>query len=150
MYKALKPKDTDGSKVFLVLGPWYHHQERLDGSAVGAIKFGSDTAEYFRLHLLRPFLDHFLKDDPPPLALAAVNAFETGTNRWLALPGWPLGCASGCTTVPSKLYLQPGGKLAFQAPPPASPDYAAYVSGKDQEDSDDNGTGEDAEERVAA
>ena len=54
MYKALKPKDTDGNKVFLVIGPWYHHQERLDGSAIGAIKFGSDTAETFRLHILRP------------------------------------------------------------------------------------------------
>ncbi len=127
VYKAIKPQDRE-SKVFLVIGPWFHHQQRLDGSAIGDIEFGSDTALYFRMHLLRPFLDHFLKDDPPPLALAAVNAFETGTNRWLALPGWPLGCASGCTTVPSKLYLQPGGKLAFQAPPPASPDYAAYVS----------------------
>jgi predicted acyl esterase len=74
VYKAIKPLDTDNSKVFLVAGPWFHHPQRLAGSAIGAIQFGSDTAAYFRRHLLRPFLDHFLKDDAPPLAIAPVNA----------------------------------------------------------------------------
>jgi hypothetical protein len=55
---------------------WFRHQERLDGSAIGAIRFGSDTAEYFRKLLLRPFFDHFLKDDAPPLKMAPVTAFE--------------------------------------------------------------------------
>jgi predicted acyl esterase len=41
MYKALKPKDPDDSKVFLVMGPWYHHQERLDGSATGTNRWES-------------------------------------------------------------------------------------------------------------
>ena len=85
LYKALESQPGDHSNLFLVLGPWFHHQERLDGSRVGAIEFGSDTAQYFRLHILRPFLDHYLKDDAPPLAVAPVNAFETGTNRWLEL-----------------------------------------------------------------
>jgi putative CocE/NonD family hydrolase len=63
VYKALRAQHADTSQLSLVLGPWFHHQERLDGSQVGAIQFGSDTAQYFRLHILRPFLDHFLKDD---------------------------------------------------------------------------------------
>src|SRR5580692_9784936 len=96
VYKALEAQPGDHSNVFLVLGPWFHHQARLDGSRIGAIQFGSDTAQYFRLHLLRPFLDHFLKDNAPPLGIAPVNAFETGTNEWRALPGWPMGCAAGC------------------------------------------------------
>jgi putative CocE/NonD family hydrolase len=128
MYKALKPKDTDGSKVFLVLGPWYHHQERLDGSAVGAIKFGSDTAEYFRLHLLRPFLDHFLKDDAPPLGIASVNAYVTGENAWEGLKTWPSGCDSGCTIEHVPLYLQGNARAGFTAPPAAMPGFDAYVS----------------------
>jgi uncharacterized protein len=128
VYKAIKPRDTDNSKVFLVLGPWFHHQERLDGSAVGDIKFGSDTAEYFRLHLLRPFLDHFLKDDAPPLDLAPVNAFETGTNRWLALPSWPSGCAAGCAITHQPVYLQPGGNLSYAAPATGARDYDSYVA----------------------
>src|SRR6266496_2260670 len=40
VYKAIKPKDTDNDKVFLVLGPWHHGQEIADGSTLGALKFG--------------------------------------------------------------------------------------------------------------
>jgi uncharacterized protein len=111
LYKALKAQQADTSNIYLVIGPWYHHQQRLDGSAVGAIKFGSDTAEYFRKFLLRPFFDHYLKDDAPPLSIAPVTAFETGGNRWQSLPSWPSGCASGCAIHSEKLYLQAGGTL---------------------------------------
>jgi putative CocE/NonD family hydrolase len=115
VYKALQAQNADHSRLFLVIGPWFHHQERLDGSRVGSIEFGSDTAAYFRLHVLRPFLDHFLKDDAPPLDVAPVTAFETGTNRWLSLPAWPSGCASACTIDHKKLYLQQGAALSFAA-----------------------------------
>jgi len=126
VWKALQARPGDKSNLFLVMGPWYHHQERLDGSRVGAIEFGSDTAAYFRLQLLRPFLDHYLKDDAPPLDLAPVTAFETGTNRWQSLAAWPSGCTSGCTIEHRKLYLQPGGALSFTAPDGAG--FESYVS----------------------
>jgi uncharacterized protein len=116
VYKALRAQQADTSNLFLVIGPWYHHQERLDGSRVGAIEFGSDTAAYFRLNVLRPFLDHFLKDEAPPLGIAPVTAFETGTNRWHSLPSWPLGCESACSLRYQKLYLQPAGALGFTLP----------------------------------
>jgi putative CocE/NonD family hydrolase len=128
VYKAIKPQDPDNSKVFLVAGPWFHHQQRLDGSAIGAIQFGSDTAQYFRLHLLRPFLDHFLKDDAPALAIAPVNAFETGTNEWEALPGWPMGCAAGCRIERVPLYLNAGGGLGFATPAAKASGVESYVS----------------------
>ena len=57
VYKALEPKDTANDKVFLVMGPWHHGQEIGDGSTLGALKFDSDTALYFRQEILRPFLD---------------------------------------------------------------------------------------------
>ncbi len=128
VYKALKPLDHDASKVFLVIGPWFHHQQRLDGSSLGPLEFGSDTARYFREQLLVPFLDHFLKDPGPPLQLAAVNAFETGSNRWLALSDWPRGCASGCPPEPVRAYLQDGGSLVFGPPKASRPGYTSYVS----------------------
>ena len=53
VYKAIKPKDTANDKVFLVMGPWHHGQEIEDGSSLGALKFGSDTALYFRQEILR-------------------------------------------------------------------------------------------------
>jgi hypothetical protein len=128
VYKALKARQPDNPNLYLVIGPWFHHQERLDGSAIGQIRFGSDTAQYFRLHLLRPFLDHYLKDDPAPLTLTPVTAFETGTNRWLALPTWPSGCAAGCDIERRNLYLQPGGNLRLGSSGGAASDFEAYVS----------------------
>ena len=97
VYKAIEPKDTGNDKVFLVMGPWHHGQEIGDGSALGALKFDSDTALYFRQEILRPFLDQYLKDGAPKADVAPVTAFETGTNTWRRLPAWPAGCASGCT-----------------------------------------------------
>jgi uncharacterized protein len=126
LYKALEAQPGDHSSLYLVLGPWFHHQERLDGSRVGAIQFGADTALYFRRNVLAPFLNHFLKDDAPPLTVAPVTAFETGTNRWLNLRAWPAGCAEGCALERDKLYLQPGGSLGFTAP--AGSSFEAYVA----------------------
>ena len=62
VYKAIKPKDTNNDKVFLVMGPWHHGQEIDDASTLGVLKFGSDTGLYFRQQILRPFLDQYLKD----------------------------------------------------------------------------------------
>jgi len=115
LYKALKAQQADTSNIYLVIGPWFHHQQRLDGSAIGQIRFGSDTAEYFRKYLVRPFFDHYLKDDAPPLHISQVTAFETGTNRWQGLATWPSGCDSGCTIHTQKLYLQSGGNLRLSA-----------------------------------
>src|SRR6267142_2570301 len=116
VYKAIKPKDTNNDKVFLVMGPWHHGQEIREGSALGAIKFNSDTALYFRQEILRPFLDHYLKDDAPKADVATVSAYETGTNTWERLPAWPAGCASGCAVRPTPRYLTAGLRLGFNAP----------------------------------
>src|SRR5260370_33879013 len=69
VYNAIKPKDTDNNKVFLVMGPWHHGQEIREGSALGAIKFNSDTALTFRREGLRPFLDQYLKAGAPKAAV---------------------------------------------------------------------------------
>ena len=128
VYKALEPKDTANDKVFLVLGPWYHGQEIGDGSTLGALNFHSDTALYFRQHVLRPFLDHFLKDETPAMDVAPVTAFETGTNEWRRLEAWPSGCSSGCRTTPTPLYLGAGGKATFDAPRAGEAPFDEYVS----------------------
>src|SRR2546426_11183431 len=125
VYKAIKPKDEGNNKVFLVLGPWHHGQEIREGSALGAIKFNSDTALTFRQDILRPFLDHYLKGTPKA-DLAPVMAFETGTNKWLRLPAWPAGCARGCTVKPTPLYLNAGLKADFAAPKSSDSAYDEY------------------------
>jgi len=128
VYKAIKPKDTNNDKVFLVLGPWHHGQEIEDGSSLGALRFDSDTGLYFRLQILRPFLDHYLKDNSPKSDVAPVTAFETGTNTWRRLPAWPAGCASGCDVKPTPLYLAAGLKLGFDQPSAAAPGFEEYIS----------------------
>jgi hypothetical protein len=128
VYKAIKPKDTANDKVFLVLGPWHHGQEIMDGSTLGALKFNSDTALYFRQEILRPFLDQYLKDDAPKADIPPVTAFETGTNKWRRLPSWPAGCASGCSVRPTPLYLNADLKLSFSAPKPSEVAFEEYSS----------------------
>jgi putative CocE/NonD family hydrolase len=128
VYNAIKPKDTDNDKVFLVMGPWHHGQEILDGSALGALKFNSDTGLYFRREILRPFLDHYLKDDAPKMDVAAVTAFETGTNIWRRLPAWPAGCAAGCTITPTPFYLTAGLKMGAAGPVAGDAAFDEYVS----------------------
>jgi len=123
VYKAIKPKDTANDKVFLVMGPWHHGQEIADGSSLGAIKFDSDTGLYFRRHILRPFLDHYLKDDAPPAGIAPVTAFETGTNTWQRLDKWPIG-------TPSRLYLGAGVAQISgpRDPRPGDASFDEYIS----------------------
>jgi len=131
VYKAIEPKDTNNDKVFLVMGPWHHGQEIKEGSSLGAIKFNSDTALYFRQEILRPFLDHYLKDEAPRMNTAPVTAFETGTNKWYRLTAWPSGCATnegGCTVKATPLYLNGGLKASFDAPRSGASDYEEYVS----------------------
>ena len=127
-YKALKAKDANADKLFLVLGPWHHGQEIGDGSSLGAIKFNGDTGLYFRQEILRPFLDRYLKDGPPKADIAAVTAFETGTNIWRRLPTWPAGCATGCKLHPTPFYLGAGLKLSSTEPKSDDAAFDEYVS----------------------
>ncbi len=123
VYKAIKQLDKDGDKVFMVLGPWHHGQEITPADSLGAIRFGSDTGTWFRQNVLRPFLDHYLKDDAPSEAgVARVTAFETGVNRWQKLDAWPV--------VPAMkpLYLQTGYKLGWQESGAGGAAYDEYIS----------------------
>lgn len=127
VYKALAPKDPQHDKLFLVLGPWHHGQEIETAESLGAIDFHSDTGLYFRTRLLAPFLAHYLQNDPPPLKIAPVNAFQTGTDEWQKLESWPSGCRNDCAPKLTPLYLEPAGKLAFTAPSAGEP-FDEYVS----------------------
>jgi uncharacterized protein len=128
VYKALKPKDTNNDKVFLVLGPWHHGQEIEDAYSLGAIKFGSDTGTYFRQHILGPFLAQYLKDGAPKADIAPVSAFETGTSVWRRLASWPVSCSSGCAAKSTPLYLSAGWKLSMTAPASSDAAFDEYIS----------------------
>jgi uncharacterized protein len=130
VYKALLPKDTPHDKLFLVLGPWHHGQEIENASSLGAINFNSDTGLYFRTKILANFLAHYLHDDAPPLTIAPVTAFVTGTDHWENLQTWPSGCENGCAPKSTPIYLESNTGLAFTAPAASSNDAAfdEYIS----------------------
>jgi uncharacterized protein len=128
VYKAIKPKDVNNDKVFLVIGPWHHGQEIENGSTLGALDFESNTSRYFQQQILGPFLAHYLKDGAPPADIAPVNAYVTGANRWERLTSWPSGCAAGCTIRPTPLYLHSGFAVGFSAPAANGDAFDSYIS----------------------
>ena len=107
VYKALEPKDTGHDMVYLTLGPWFHGQEIRDGSALGDIKWDSDTAKWWRWHVLAPFLAHYLKGTP--MDVAPVTVFQSGSNTWQKMASWPAAPA----TTP--LYLNADRSVGFAA-----------------------------------
>jgi hypothetical protein len=128
VYEALEPKDTRNDAVFLVAGPWGHGQMIGDGSSLGALRFGADTALEFRRDTLQPFLDQFLKECAPRADVAPATVFETGANAWRRLPSWPAGCAGGCVIKPTPIYLRSGLRLAFAPPQDGDERLTEYVS----------------------
>jgi uncharacterized protein len=104
----------------IVVGPWVHGGwNAFDGERIGDIHFGSNTGDYFRQKIQFPFFEHYLKDAPDP-NLAKATVFETGSNVWRSYTAWPPPGSK-----PRMIYFQPGGKLSFDPPPPAT-NAAAY------------------------
>jgi putative CocE/NonD family hydrolase len=126
VYKAIEPKDTANDKVFLVIGPWHHGQMIGNGSSLGAVKFGSDTALYFRQKILGPFLAQYLKDGAPKADIAPVTAFETGTNAWRRYSAWPPKTDGDKVVKATPLYLRAGLKLSQEAPKPNDEAFEEY------------------------
>ena len=125
IYKTLEPHDTKRFN-YLVVGPWNHGGWRgRTGDKLGNIEFGSPTAQYFRKNIETPWFAYWLKDKGK-LQLAEATTFESGANAWRSYDSWP----PKREVTERKLYFQSGGKLAFEPPPPTSPDSAfdAYVS----------------------
>ncbi|WP_257313210.1 CocE/NonD family hydrolase [Geothrix fuzhouensis] len=126
VWKALKPKDAGHNLVYLAMGPWSHGGEIGEGSGLGPLKFGQDTALQFRREILKPFLDQHLKGsgkaDLPP-----VSAFETGTNTWKKLPGWPVA-GEGTALRATPFYLEAGLKVSTTTPKAGDRSFDEYIS----------------------
>jgi len=109
-YKEVE-KNSPGANNMLVMGPWFHGGwARGDGDRLGAVRFGSKTAQFYRDEIEYPFFEHWLKGKPDP-KLPEAYVFETGTNQWRREDAWPPKDAR-----PKALYLRAGGKLSFDAP----------------------------------
>jgi uncharacterized protein len=112
-YRAIEEQNK-GISNSLVMGPWRHGGwARGDSSKLGDADFGFVTADLFQAKELAFFIHH-LKGGPAP-GIPEAMVFEAGSDRWRNFPSWP---PPG--TREMRLFLQEGGKLAFdKAPAPA-------------------------------
>ncbi len=137
-FHAIAKLSPEAKEDTLVEGPWVHGGwARSDGSRLGDISFGSQTAVFYRETIEAPFFNHWLKDQSW-MPLPKAYTFETGSNVWKQYPAWPPPDAR-----PRTLYLQPNGGLGWDAPStsasrdeyvsdPAHPvPFTSYVTGPD-------------------
>lgn len=123
MYDTLKKSDRAGV-VRLVVGPWLHGSWNTTGNEggrrLGALDFGTATADVYRASIQAPFFAHYLHDKGP-MTLGSAIMFQTGSNRWIHHAQYPPAAAKL-----RQLYLQPNHGLAF-TPPKGQGSYSEYV-----------------------
>ena len=120
-YKSVE-KQSPGAYNILVMGPWFHGGwSRSDGDALGDVRFGSKTGQFYRENIELPFFNYYLKDKGA-LKLPEAYVFETGSNKWKTYEHWPP--ANGRA---QNLYLNSNGKLSLTAPADSNA-FDQYVS----------------------
>ena len=108
-------KTDSAHRNHIVLGPWFHGGwSAAGGDSLGPIRLGSNTADWFREQIQRPWFAYYLHgtgDGRFPEAWA----FETGGNEWRTFDAWPPK-----DVKPREIYLREGGTLSFDPPPAAA------------------------------
>jgi hypothetical protein len=127
-YQAVEPKDTNNDKNFLVMGPWGHSQVNYDGYSLGPLLWNGNTTLQFRRDVLLPFFNQYLLDNAPRADIPPVLIYNTGENHWDHFKSWPPSCDQGCPNKSRPLYLTANGRLSFDSPSTATPEYDEYVS----------------------
>ena len=121
-YHTLERADTKGQNR-IVMGPWNHGQwNRPGGDTLGALRFGSRTADEYREKILRPWFAYYLHDTGDG-RFPEAWVFESGSNAWRTFDAWPPRDA-----VTRQLYLRENGLLAFEPPPARAAAYDAWTS----------------------
>jgi len=125
-YAAIESKDSGNDKNFLIMGPWFHSQINREGTALGPLRWSTDTTMDVRRDIIKPFFDQYLKDGAPKANTPPVLIYNTGENHWDRFASWPLACESGCAAKPKPLYLNAGFALSFNGPAAAAQPAAAF------------------------
>jgi hypothetical protein len=121
LYKAIRQQSPE-TNARLVMGPWYHGQwESNDGSSLGNIQFGSNTAKTYQQEIEIPFFNYYLKGKKEA-SIAGATIFFTGENKWRKFNSWPTDQAKA-----EKIYLNEKNMLSFNKPGKEM-DYDEYIS----------------------
>ena len=123
VYNSIEQSSPEAFNI-LVMGPWYHGGwARSTGESLGSIRFGSQTAVFYRREIEFPFFKHFLKGTTQ-LDLPEAYVFATGGNEWHRMKHWPPPKAKS-----RRLYFQSDGKLSWgQSGEDSDAAYDEYIS----------------------
>ncbi len=111
LYKAIE-KQNPGIHNKIVMGPWSHGQwAGRDGSALGNIRFSSNTSIWYQNQVEIPFFNYHLKGKGMDPQLAEATIFFTGENQWRKLDQWPPK-----ENRPRPIYLAADGALSWIRP----------------------------------
>ncbi|HEU5166959.1 MAG TPA: CocE/NonD family hydrolase [Chitinophagaceae bacterium] len=111
LYKAIE-KQNPGIHNKLVMGPWSHGQwSSRDGTRMGNLQFGSNTALWYQNDIEIPFFNYYLKGKGADPKLSEATIFFSGENQWHNLDQWP-----PANSTNRSIYLQPNGGLSWNKP----------------------------------
>ncbi|MCB0557091.1 MAG: CocE/NonD family hydrolase [Phaeodactylibacter sp.] len=121
VYKAIEKQNPASTENRIVMGPWYHGQWAAgDGERMGNIFWGFNSTDHYR-ELESKFFNYYLKGKGE-MDIPEASIFDTGAGEWREFETWPPQ-----NVTERKLYFQPAGGLAFEAPK-ARGSYDEYVS----------------------
>jgi uncharacterized protein len=111
LYKAIE-KQNPGISNKIVMGPWSHGQwSSRDGSRLGNIQFGANTAFWYQNNIEIPFFNYYLKGKGTDPKISEATIFLTGENVWKNFDQWP---PSNVSNQP--IYFQSNGNLSWNKP----------------------------------
>lgn len=120
LYKAIEQKNPATHFNKLVMGPWYHGQwASADGTHLGNVQFGSNTAAWYQEHIELPFFNYYLKGKGDLMELAEANIFFSGENQWRRFDRWPP------VAEEKEIFFQGNGSLSWKK---GNTGFSEYVS----------------------
>lgn len=122
-YRSIEERNPRATNI-LTMGPWEHgHWAGTEGDALGDLRFGAQTARYYREQIELPFFNFYLKDRGT-LRLPEAYVFVTGANEWRTFESFPPR-----PSTERRLYFHSNGRLSFDAPTANTGDeFDEYVS----------------------
>lgn len=121
-YRAIERQNPRITNL-IVMGPWEHgHWAGTEGDALGDLRFGAQTARYYREQIELPFFNFYLKDGGT-LRVPEAHIFITGANEWRTFDSFPPRASNE-----RRLYFQSNGGLSFDAPTNTDEEFDEYVS----------------------
>ncbi len=122
LYKAIEKQNPEADNK-IVMGPWAHDQWTLtDGSSLGDIRFGEETATWYQENIEIPFFNYYLEVDSTNPGLAEATVYFTGKNKWETFDVWP-----PVNMTPTPIYLNDGDTLSWNKPD-RSLSFSEYIS----------------------